>query len=124
MRVVTRAYVLDPMNETLQACEKRIQAAQEEALNIAEENRLLAEEGVRRRQEEELRRLELAERERAMLGESAETEAKRRADKEKVFPYLAKARGYMADGRYEDHWVKLRLRYRQSVRRRCETDGT
>ena len=111
LRVITRAYVLDPMNEALQACEKRIQTAQEEALSIAEEQRQLSEETVRRQQEEELRRLEQAERERAMLGESAETEAKRRADKEKVFLYLTKARGYMSDGRYEDALGEVALAF-------------
>jgi hypothetical protein len=111
LRVITRAYVLDPMNDALQACEKRIQTAQEEALRIAEEQRQVSEETVRRRQEEELRQLEQAERERAMLGESAETEAKRRADKEKVFLYLTKARGYMSDGRYEDALGEVALAF-------------
>jgi len=111
LRVITRAYVLDPVNEALQACEKRIQAAQEEALDIAGEQRRKEEEAVRRRQEEELRQLEQAERERAVLGESAETEAKRRADKEKVFLYLTKARGYLTDGRYEDALGEVALAF-------------
>jgi tetratricopeptide (TPR) repeat protein len=111
LRVITRAYVLDPVNDALQACEKRIQAAQEEALGIAEEQRRVAEEAVRRQQEEELRRLERAERERAILGESAETEARRRADKEKIFLYLTKARGYMSDGRYEDALGEVALAF-------------
>ena len=111
LRVITRAYVLDPINEALQACEKRIQTAQEEALRIAEEQRHLSEENVRRQQEEELRQLEESERERVMLGESAETEAKRRADKEKVFVYLTKARGYMSEGRYEDALGEVALAF-------------
>jgi len=111
LRVITRAYVLDPVNDALQACEKRIQAAQEEALRIANEQRQQEEEVVRRRQEEELRQLEQAERERAVLGESAETEAKRRADKEKVFLYLSKARGYLNDGRYEDALGEVALAF-------------
>jgi tetratricopeptide (TPR) repeat protein len=111
LRVITRAYVLDPMNDGLQACEKRVQLAQEEALRIADEQRQLSEETVRRRQEEELRQLEQAERERALLGESAETEAKRRADKEKVFLYLTKARGYMSDERYEDALGEVALAF-------------
>lgn len=111
LRVITRAYVLDPVNDALQACEKRIQTAQEEALRIAEEQRRIAEETVRRQQEEELRKLEKAEHERAVLGESAETEAKRRADKEKVFTYLAKARAYVADKRYEDALGEVALAF-------------
>jgi hypothetical protein len=111
LRVITRAYVLDPVNDALQACEKRIQSAQEEALRIADEQRRIAEETVRRRQEEELRKLEKAEQERAILGESAETEAKRRADREKVFAYLAKARAYVADKRYEDALGEVALAF-------------
>jgi hypothetical protein len=111
LRVITRAYVLDPVNEALQACEKRIQIAQEEAIRLSEEQRLIAEEAVRRQQEEELRRLEKAERERAIMGESAESEAKRRADKEKVIGYLTKARGYMSERRYEDALGEVALAF-------------
>jgi hypothetical protein len=111
LRVITRAYVLDPVNEALQACEKRIQSAQEEALRIAGEQRHVAEETVRRQQEEELRRLERAERERAILGESAENETKRRADKEKILVYLTKARGYMSEQRYEDALGEVALAF-------------
>jgi tetratricopeptide (TPR) repeat protein len=111
LRVVTRAYVLDPVNEALQACEKRIQTAQEEALQVAEEQRRIEEESVRRQQEEELRQLEQAERDRALMGESAETEAKRRADKEKVLIYITKARTYMNEGRYEDALGEVALAF-------------
>ena len=111
LRVITRAYVLDPVNEALQACEKRILAAQEEAMRVEEERRRLEEEAIRKRQEEELRKLEQAERERALLGESAETEAKRRSDKEKILAYLAKARTYMSEGRYEDALGEVALAF-------------
>jgi len=111
LRVITRAYVLDPVNEALQTCERRIQTAQEEALNLADKQRRISEETVRRQQEEELRQLEQSERERAILGESAETEAKRRADKEKVIQYLTKARGYMSGGRYEDALGEVALAF-------------
>jgi tetratricopeptide (TPR) repeat protein len=111
LRVITRAYVLDPVNEALQACERRIQLAQEDALRIADEQRRIAEETVRRQQEEELRKLEQSERERAVLGENAETEAKRRADKEKVFQYLTKARSYLLDERFEDALGEVALAF-------------
>lgn len=111
LRVITRAYVLDPVNDALQACEKRILAGQEEALQAAEEQRRITEEAVRRQQEEELRQLEQAERERAVLGESAETEAKLRADKEKILGYLTKARGYMNEERYEDALGEVALAF-------------
>ncbi len=111
LRVITRAYVLDPINEALQNCEKQILAAQEEAARKAEEQRRLEEEAIRRQQEEELRRLEQLERERALLGESAESEAKRRADKERIFQYLTKARRYLNEGRFEDALGEVALAF-------------
>jgi tetratricopeptide (TPR) repeat protein len=111
LRVLTRAYVLDPVNDALQACEKRIQTAQEDALSIADEQRRITEEAVRRQQEEELLKLEQAERDRVTLGDNVETEAKRRSDKERVLQYLTKARGYMTDGRYEDALGEVALAF-------------
>lgn len=111
LRVITRAYVLDPINEALQNCEKQILAAQEEAMRKAEEQRRLEEEAIRKQQEEELRRLEQLERERALLGESAESEAKRRADKERIFQYLTKARRYLNEGRFEDALGEVALAF-------------
>ncbi|MCX7983514.1 MAG: hypothetical protein N3A63_01235 [Bacteroidetes bacterium] len=111
LRVITRAYVLDPINEDLQNCEKKILAAQEEAARKAEEQRRIEEEMIRKQQEEELRRLEQLERERALLGESAESEAKRRADKERIFQYLTKARKYLNEGRFEDALGEVALAF-------------
>ena len=111
LRVITRAYVLDPINESLQACEKRIVALQEESLLQMEIQRREEEETVRKHQEEELRRMEQAERERALLGENAETEAKRRLDKERIFQYLTKARAYLSENRHEDALGEVALAF-------------
>jgi tetratricopeptide (TPR) repeat protein len=111
LRVITRAYVLDPVNDALQACEKRIAAAQEEALDRAQAKRQVEEETVRRRQEEELRLLEQTERDRATLGENVETEAKRRTDKEKIFAYITKARTYLSEERFEDALGEVALAF-------------
>ena len=111
LRVITRAYVLDPINESLQACEKRIVALQEESLREMEIKRREEEETVRKHQEEELRRMEQAERERALLGENAETEAKRRFDKERIFQYLTKARAYLSENRHEDALGEVALAF-------------
>jgi hypothetical protein len=111
LRVVTRAYVLDPINESLQACEKRIVASQEENLRALEVKRAEEEEAVRKHQEKELRLMEQAERDRALLGENAETEAKRRTDKERIFQYLTKARAYLSENRYEDALGEVALAF-------------
>jgi hypothetical protein len=111
LRVITRAYVLDPVNDALQACEKRIAAAQEESIDRAQVKRRLEEEAVHRRQEEELRLLEQTERARATLGENVETEAKRRTDKEKIFVYITKARTYLSEERFEDALGEIALAF-------------
>lgn len=111
LRVITRAYVLDPVNDALQACEKRIAAAQEEALARAQAKRHIEEEAVRRRQEEELRLLEQTERNRATQGENAESDAKRRTDKEKIIAYITKARTYLSQERFEDALGEIALAF-------------
>ena len=111
LRVITRAYVLDPVNDALQACEKRIAAAQEDALARAQVKRHVEEEAVRRRQEEELRLLEQTERDRATLGENAESDAKRRTDKEKIIAYITKARTYLTQERFEDALGEIALAF-------------
>ncbi len=111
LRVITRAYVLDPVNDALRACEKRIAAAQEDALARAQVKRHVEEEAVRRRQEEELRLLEQTERDRATLGENAESDAKRRTDKEKIIAYITKARTYLTQERFEDALGEIALAF-------------
>jgi Flp pilus assembly protein TadD len=102
LRVITRAYMVDPLNEEVRACEQRILAAQEESYRAAEENRRAAEESLRRQQEEELRRLTEAERERLLREQDEVLEQEKKLNKEKVARHLARAREHIAARAYHD----------------------
>ena len=102
LRLITRAYMLDPLNEEVRACEQRILEAQEEAYRAAEEERRAAEEALRRRQEEELRRLTEAERERLLREQEEVVEQEKKLNKEKIMRHLARAREHVAARSYHD----------------------
>ncbi len=102
LRIITRAYMLDPLNEDVQSCEQRILAAQEESYRAAEEERRAAEEALRRRQEEELRRLTEAERERLLREQEVVVEQEKKLNREKIERHLARAREYVAARSYHD----------------------
>jgi Flp pilus assembly protein TadD len=102
LRVITRAYMVDPLNEEIRACEQRILAAQEESYRAAEEERRVAEEALRRQQEEELRRLTEAERERLLREQDEVVEQEKQANKEKISRHLARAREHTAAKAYHD----------------------
>lgn len=102
LRVITRAYMLDPLNEEVRACEQRILTAQEESYRAAEEERRAAEETARRRQEEELRRLTEAERERLIREQEESVEQEKKQNREKIERHLARAREHVAARSYHD----------------------
>ncbi len=111
LRVIAAAYVLDPLNDTLQQCEERIIKAQEDAVRAAEEERLKREEELRQKQEDEMRRIIQSAQERATAGESAEEENRKRADREKIAGYLKKARHYLSEERFENALGEIALAF-------------
>jgi hypothetical protein len=102
LRVITRAYMLDPLNEEVRACEQRILEAQEDAYRVAEAERRATEEAARRQQEEELRRLTEVERERLLQEQEDAIALEKAADKEKVLRHLGRAREHIARRSYHD----------------------
>jgi hypothetical protein len=102
LRIITRAYMLDPLNEEVRACEQRILAAQEESYRAAEEERRAADEALRKQQEEELRRLTEAERERLLREQEEVVEQEKKLNKEKIARHLARAREHVAAKAYHD----------------------
>lgn len=102
LRVITRAYMLDPLNEEVRACEQRILEAQEEAYRVVEAERRAAEEAERRQQEEELRRLTEVERERLLQEQENAIALEKEANKEKVSGHLERAREHIARRSYHD----------------------
>jgi hypothetical protein len=101
LRTITRATVLDPINDELQECERRILAMQEEAFRQEEESKRSLQDQIRRQQEEELLRLEQTDRSRALQGETEEARAQQRLDKEKIEQYLERARNFLAEKQFE-----------------------
>jgi hypothetical protein len=111
LRVIAAAYVLDPLNESLQECEKQILQAQEDAQHRAEDERIRKEEELRARQEEEMRRLIHNAQERAAAGETAEVETRKKADKEKIAGYLKRAQRYLDEERFENALGEVALAF-------------
>jgi hypothetical protein len=111
LRVVTRAYVLDPINEELQECENSIIAAQEEAMRAAELMRIAEEEDRRRKEEEEHRQRELEERERALHGTSVENEEKQREEQKRIQLHLATADEHCANQQYDRALAEVALAF-------------
>jgi tetratricopeptide (TPR) repeat protein len=101
LRTITRATVLDPVNEDLQDCERRILAAQEEFLFQEEEKRVQIQDQIRKQQEEELLRVERANRQRVIIDEQHELEIKTRADKEKISKYLERSQNFLNQQHFE-----------------------
>jgi len=102
LRVITRAYVVDPLNEEVRACERRILEAQERAYRASEEERRMAEEAARTKQEEELRRMTAAERERLLAEQNDALEREKRLTKETVAKHLTRAEEFIASRSYHD----------------------
>ncbi len=101
LRTITRATVLDPVNEELQECERRILAMQEEVFRQEEESKRELQDQIRRQQEEELLRLEQTDRSRVMSGESEEVLAQQKLDKEKIEQYLERAKKFLSEQQFE-----------------------
>ncbi len=111
LRVLTRAYVLDPTSEDLQRCEAGILSAQEEASRKLQARQRDEEAKKKKLEEAELRRREEAERERILKGETAEAEAKRRANESAVQDHLNKAKGLLAEGKHEASLAEVALAF-------------
>ncbi len=111
LRTITRAAVLDPVNDELQDCERRILAMQEEYLRREEESKRELQDQIHRQQEEELRRIERIERERAMEGETEETRKRQRAEKKKIHHYLDRAKKFLSERQFESALGEVALAF-------------
>ena len=109
LRVITKAFVLDPINEELQECENKLIAQQEEAIRHAEEQRIAEEEANRQKAEEELKRREQAQREQMLHRTKTEIEAQQREAREKIQVHLDKARQHLANQQFEGALAEVAL---------------
>jgi Flp pilus assembly protein TadD len=102
LRVITRAYVVDPLSEEVRSCEQRILEAQERAYRAAEEERRAAEQTAKQKREEELRRATEAERERLLAEQSAAVEREKKLNKETIAKHLGRAEECIASQKFHD----------------------
>lgn len=109
LRVITRAFVLDPISDELQECENRLIAMQEEEIRRAEEQRIAEEEANRRKEEDELKRREQVQREQMLHRSKAEGEAQQRVVLQKIEVHLAKAREHLARHQFEGALAEVAL---------------
>jgi Tfp pilus assembly protein PilF len=105
IRVISAAYVVDPLNPLLQKCEAEIFQAREEYLRNEEEERRRQEEEQRQKQEEEMRQLIKSAQKRAQ----ADTQSEQK--KEKINEYLEKARKYLENEQFESALGEIALAF-------------
>ncbi|MDP1677017.1 MAG: hypothetical protein Q8L88_09125 [Bacteroidota bacterium] len=101
LRTITRATVLDPLNEELQESERRILAMQEEHYRQDEESKLSLQAQIHAQQEEELLRIETTGREQVLLGETEETRVRQQNDKQKIQHFLERAKQFLSERQFE-----------------------
>jgi hypothetical protein len=111
LRTITRAYILDPMNEELQEAETSLLAAQQEATQKAEQQRRADEDAARRLHEEESRQREQAERDRVLRGSQEEDEARRRSQDEQIRGHLAKAEDHLTNDQTDSALAEVALAF-------------
>lgn len=102
LRLITRAYMLDPVSDEVRACEQGILEAQEEEHRAAEQQRRIQEEEARLRREDELRRMTEAERDKLLREEESQQEREKSLNKEKVSKHLASAREHLGSLAFHD----------------------
>lgn len=102
LRVITQAYFIDPANEEVLTCEKKIMAAEDEMLRVEDERRKTAEEDRKRKQESELHRLVIQQQKREQIRERVDAETRLLRDEEEILLFLSKARGFLSQGNFEE----------------------
>ncbi len=112
LRVITQAYYIDPANEDVLECEKRIMAAEEEMLRLAEEKRRHEEDERKRKQEAELHRLSIEQKKREQIRERIDVETRLLHDEEEILLYLSKARGFVSLGNYDEAVRQIALAFK------------
>jgi len=111
LRVVTRAYMIDPVNKEVRQCEERILEAQARYVQETEADRRAAEENAWRVSEYEWKQIEAAERNRFERQLRANTGAKRKAEEEKIQYYLSRAWTHLLEGRFENALGEIALAF-------------
>ncbi len=107
LRVITQAYYIDPTNQDVIECEKRILAAEEEMFRAEEERRKIEEEDRKRKQESEILRLSIEQQKREQLREHIDQESKLLREEEEILLFLSKARGFLSQSNFEEALTQI-----------------
>jgi tetratricopeptide (TPR) repeat protein len=102
LRVISSAYVLDPLNADLQRGEEEVVRLRDRYMRGQEEKQRKEEEARQKKQEEEMKQLLQNAKKRAAADKGAHSEAKQRENNEKIQSYLANARDYVHKREYEN----------------------
>lgn len=111
LRVVTLAYVLDPLNEQTQSCENKILAAHEADLSRAAADRNEQQEQQRRKEEEERLQFLHAERQQLLEGNNAEIAARSRENQEKCKMHLTRGQEHLSLQQFEGALAEVALAF-------------
>jgi hypothetical protein len=111
LRVLTRAYVIDPGNDGLQQCENAVLAAQEKALQAERERRKVAEDAARQNEEQDRRKRELLAREQLLKGAPDDSEAEKIEKQERCKFHLARVRELLTEGQFESALAEVALAF-------------
>lgn len=111
LRVLTDAYLLDPNNADIEACEEQIVNARAAEAQRLEKERRDHEEALRLTMEEERRREEEAERARIRETEIRREQEQRRIGEEQIANHLQAARAYLRDDQFKDALAEVALAF-------------
>jgi len=111
LRVITRAYTLNPEHPEIIACESRILEKQEEKHRTEREKRQKEKEQLRRMQSEARAMREQAERERILQEKREQAEKRRQEDEQAILQHLARAKTFVADRMFEQAFAEIALAF-------------
>jgi hypothetical protein len=111
LRVISSAYVVDPLSQDLQHAEEEILKARDEWMRLEEEKRQREEDERRRQQEEEMRQLIQNAKKQASESDGLRDEEKAHEKKKQIKMYLDSAREYLKDDQFENALGEIALAF-------------
>jgi antitoxin component HigA of HigAB toxin-antitoxin module len=111
LRVITRAYTLNPEHPDIIACETMIIAKQDERYRTDLEKRQREEEQFRQMQSEARAIREQSEREHLLQEKREQAERRRHEDEQSILQHLARAKNFLADRMFEQAFAEIGLAF-------------
>ncbi len=111
LRIVIRAFILDPTNSDLQACEQRILSAEKEWSEKLKREREAQQEALRKKLEEEERRRSEREAERLRAAAAKREEEARQERQQQILRHLRKAHEHLAANDFPEAHAEVAAAY-------------